>query len=361
MTKIVVLSLMWWPTFCIAQQAELRALTPQNTKQQIQSLPRPQRFELLRAVLATRPNADGSATVTVSGAQVTVDPAAVKEQAKADGTYSTFGAVFDVSGAFGDAGSGAVPSAQTTIQSEAIGIIKFESAHYWSVADNDKSHHPDLSFGGTIGLYPTLVLENLSSATATISAPNARPMFQDAFRWSLGPNLNIPIFDHGEASVFTDLGQNFLVSETSSFKQGSDSIVATPVNNNAGRAAMFWEGGIQMRLLNVAISQAHSDKQSFLLPGFQIATGYRRDNRFNKSGDLETFDNPTARFFLRFFVSLNNILDQRTAGKPNQPMSFKFGIDYEKPISDNRVPSATRYLVSADVDILKLFRPSSTN
>src|SRR6266446_1319398 len=343
--------------YALSQEADIKALTPENTKEKIGTMTRAQRFQVLRKVLAKKPDADGLTTITTAdGTAVKVNAEVVKDQGKAEGTYSTFGAVFDVSGAFGDAGNGSVPAAQTTIQTETVGLIKFESAHYGSVADTDKGHHPDFSFGGTVGLYPTLVLENLSSTTATITQPNARPMFQDAFRWSLGPSLNVPIFDHGEGSLFIDLGQNFLVSQVSSFKQGNDSIVATPVNNGVGRAAIFWEGGVQVRLLNVAISQAHSDKQSFLLPGFQIATGYRHDSRFNKSGDLATYDNPTARFFLRFFVSLNNILDQRTAGKPNQPMSFKFGVDYEKPISESRIPSATRYIVSADVDILKLFR-----
>jgi hypothetical protein len=367
--RIAILLAFLWPTVCFSQdtptlsrdqlKAKVNQITPENTREQLRTLPRALRFEVLRQVLATKPDLNGLTNVSILGTTVSVDPQAVRDQGKADGTYSTFGAVFNVSATFGDAGAGSVPSAQNSIQTEAQGVISFESTHFGFVANNDKSHHPDFSFGGTVGLYPALVLENLSSSNTTVSQPNARPMFQSAFRWSLGPNLNFPIYDHGEAGIFVNLGQNFLVNQVSSFKQGDATIVATPVSNSVGRAAMFWEVGAQTRLLNVALSQAHIDKQSFLLPEFQLATGYRHDTRFRKSGDLGAYNNPEGRFFFRFFVSLNNIIDQRSSGTPNQPISFKFGVEYERPISDSRVPSATRYTVSADVDILKLFSPTS--
>jgi hypothetical protein len=70
--------------------------------------------------------------------------------------------------------------------------------------------------------------------------------------------------------------KNFLIIQVSSFKQGDATVTALPVTNSVSRAAFFWEGGVQARLLNVALSQAHSDKQSFLLPAFQIATGFRQ-------------------------------------------------------------------------------------
>lgn len=54
-------------------------------------------------------------------------------------------------------------------------------------------HNIDFSFGGMIGLYPDLVMENLSSATATIAQPKNRPMFQDSFRWTLGPKVSYPV------------------------------------------------------------------------------------------------------------------------------------------------------------------------
>jgi hypothetical protein len=80
---------------------------------------------VLQQVRATKPNANGTATITVGGNTVTVDPNAVLDQGKADGTYSTFGAIFDVSGAFGDAGNGSVPAAQTSIQT-----VRFELRRY---------------------------------------------------------------------------------------------------------------------------------------------------------------------------------------------------------------------------------------
>src|SRR5262249_29633730 len=148
--------------------------------------------------------------------------------AAADQLYEPFGAVFDLLGSFSDAGNGAYPSAQSGIQTEALGRIEWESEHYGyrnvTVGSSGVGYVRkfDFSFGGALGLYPALVLENLSSTTETIAQPLARPMFQDAFQWQIGPKVNYPLYSHGEATFFVNLGQTFLINQVSSFKEGDN-------------------------------------------------------------------------------------------------------------------------------------------
>lgn len=291
---------------------------------------------------------------------------ALREAARADGTYEPFGAVFDVLASFGDAGSGSVPSAQSGIQTQLFGNIKWESQHFR--AENTASggqtgykRKIDFSFGGELGLYPVLVLENLTSTTATIAQPSARPMFQDAFHWSIGPNVNFLQFSHGESTAFVDFGQNFLINQVTSYKQGDDTITATPVSNNAGRAAAFFEGGLQTRILANPIWVAHDDKISNLSPLFLIAAGVRRDTRFSASGDLAGYDRPEERVFFRFFIDLTKVVTYTDTTKPASPASVRFGVDLERPMFAQRVPTATRFFLTADLDIMKVFRPTSGN
>jgi hypothetical protein len=274
--------------------------------------------------------------------------------------YQTFGANFDLAASFGDTGAGGIPSAQNSIQSEALGQIQFESEHFFYDYTSCLSHRPSVSFGGTVGLQPALVLENLSSTTATITNPNNRPMFQDSFGWTLGPKVNIATSHLSQLAFFTTLGQKYLISQVSSFKQGDDTITATPVSNNVGQSAMFWESGVEWKYLNTDIVNAYTNKTDVLSPPFTISAGYKRDGRFNKAGDLAGFSNPEARVFFRFSVGLNKIGnwtgDQVDPGKG---YTFKFGIDHERPIGDGRLPKATRYYVSANIDLLKVFKPSA--
>src|SRR5207244_2033867 len=112
-------------------------------------------------------------------------------QAEFDAFEEPFGATLDVAASFGDTGSNGIPSAQSTIQTEALGLIQFESEHFGYEWRRCISHRPTFSFAGNIGFKPTLVLENLTSKTATIAIPSNRPMFQDAFGWALTPKVNV--------------------------------------------------------------------------------------------------------------------------------------------------------------------------
>jgi hypothetical protein len=174
------------------------------------------------------------------------------------------------------------------------------------------------------------------------------------------PKVNFATSHLSQADIFVDLGEKYLISQVTSFKQGDDTITATPVSNNVGQSAMYWEVGAEWKYLNTDIANAYLNKTDVLSPPFVVSLGYKRDSRFKGSGDLAGFSNPEARFFFRFAVGLNKIGnwtgDQVAPGKG---YTFKFGVDYEKPLGDSRMPTATRYYVSANIDLMKVFKPSN--
>lgn len=336
----------------------------EDTEEIVKSLTPSERFYLYEVAKEGPRNADKTSQLSFAGQNTTLYVPLITDAVKADGTYEPFGAVFNAMASFGDAGSGSVPSAQSGIQTQVFGDVTWESQHFGFKNTTDGGQvgykeKVDFSFGGGLGLYPALVLENLTSTTATITQPNARPMFQDAFRWSIGPNMNFLQFSHGESTAFVDMGENFLVDEVTSYKEGDDTITATPVSNNASRAAAFYEAGLETRILAVPIWVAHEDKISNLAPLFLMAVGVRKDTRFSASGDLVGYDHPQDRLFYKFFIDLTKIVSYTDETKPASTASLQFGVDYEKPVIEQRIPAATRIFISANVDIMKVFRPSA--
>ena len=101
--------------------------------------------------------------------------------------------------------------------------------------------------------------------------------------------------------------------------------------------------------------QTHTQK-SYLTPAFSTSAGLRNDNRFNKAGDLAQYNAPEKRWFFRMVVNLVGIVRQKSQGDASDPFNLKFGVDYDRPRHDARVPAATRYIVSSDIDIMKLLR-----
>jgi hypothetical protein len=289
----------------------------------------------------------------------------VVQDAAADQVYEPFGAVFDLLGSFSDAGNGAYPAAQSGIQTEALGRVDWESEHYGyenttsAGAEVGYVRKLDFSFGGTIGLYPALVLENLTSTTETIAQPNARPMFQDAFQWQIGPRLNYPLFSHGEASFFVNFGQNFLIDQVTSFKEGDNTVTATPVSNGVGRTAAFGEAGFEAKILSSTIWQAHDDKYDILRPLFLVASGFRKDTRLSGAGDLAGYENAQDRLFFRFSINLTKIVAYSDEVKKAAPGSIRFGVDVDRGLISQKIPTATRFFVSADFNIMQVFKPST--
>jgi hypothetical protein len=313
------------------------------------------KLQSLRMFMAARQGKSTAEKCDVSG----TPPAPTQEQFGQ--YYEPFGATFDVAASFGDTGGNGIPSAQNSIQTEALGQIQFESEHFLYDYSKCLDRKPTISFGGTVGLRPALVMENLSSMTATINNPKNRPMFQDAFGWTLGPKINFALTHMTQLTGFANLGENYLISQVTSFKQGDDTITATPVSNNVGQSAIYWETGIEWKYLNTDVANAYLNKTDVLDPPFSISVGYKHDSRFNHAGDLAGFTNPEGRLFFRFSVGLNKIGNwSGDQVDPGKGYTFKFGVDYERPTSDSKMPTATRYYVSANIDVLKVFKPSAS-
>lgn len=343
------------------QQNELQN-AKQNTREVLASSSLAGRYYLFQAARQATPDQNGLVTID-HASYVAKD---IINSAAADQTYEPFGAVFDLLGSFTDAGNGAYPSAQSGIQAQALGKIDWESQHfhYKNVTKGnvevDYEHRTDYSFGGSIGLYPALVLQNLTSPTETIAKPSARPMFQDAFQWTIGPRINRPMYSHGEFTVFADLGQNLLIDQVTSFKDGDNTVTATPVTNGVGRAAAFYEGGIQAKILQSPIWLAHDNKYDLLRPFFIAATGVKKDTRLSGAGDLGGYDHPQERLFFKFAINLTSIVAYDDSVKKAAPGSIRFGVDIDRGLISQRIPTATRFFISADFNIMQVFKPSST-
>jgi hypothetical protein len=241
-----------------------------------------------------------------------------------------------------------------------VGQVEFESDHFFYNYTRCLSRHPTFSFGGLVGIQPALVMENLTSMTATIAMPKNRPMFQDAFGWNLVGRMNVATSQLSQVAAFVDFGGKYLISQVTSFKQGDDTITATPVANQVGQSATYWETGVEWKFLNTPIANAYLNKTDVLTPPFAISVGYKHDNRFKHAGDLAGFSNPESRFFFRFAVGLNKIKNwSGQEVEPSKGYTFKFGVDYERPVSDSKMPVSTRYYVSGNFDIMKIFKPSN--
>src|SRR5439155_5280898 len=116
--------------------------------------------------------------------------------------------------------------------------------------------------------------------------PKVRPMYQKTFRWNIVHRVHYPLFPHGEATIFANFVQHFLINQVTSFKEGDNTVSATPISNGVGRAAPFAEAGLQARIVSSTIWEAHDNKYDSLRPLFIIATGVRKDTRFSRSCHL---------------------------------------------------------------------------
>ena len=272
---------------------------------------------------------------------------------KKRGLYEPFGAVFNGALWLASTGNGSVRSAQDSIEPQFRGTIDWESEHF--NGDSGFGRYAHFSFGGTFGYAPIMVLTDLTkNGTAETGSP--RPLFQQGLVWDIAPRLNTRLYSSGEMSIFGRFGQTWYTSEVTSFKAGDDTIVATVIDNNVGRDATFWETGAEFRMFRKPLSIIHGEK-SYVTPTFSASGGFRDDSRFKRAGsEISGYDNPESRTFLRFLVSLDKIMFPKTADQAQSTFSASFGVDYDRPLADDRIPATTRLIFKADVDLFKLFQ-----
>jgi hypothetical protein len=133
------------------------------------------------------------------------------------------------------------------------------------------------------------------------------------------------------------------------------------VSNGVGRTAAFGEAGFEAKILSSTIWQAHDNKYDNLRPLFLVATGFRKDTRLSGAGDLAGYENAQDRLFFRFSINLTKIVAYSDDVKKAAPGSIRFGVDMDRGLISQRIPTATRFFVSADFNIMQVFKPSTTS
>lgn len=173
--------------------------------------------------------------------------------------------------------------------------------------------------------------------------------------WRLGrkAELSLPFFRFGETILLDDT-----VSVAAQPVQ-----TATPIPNNRGKSAWFWEAAPEYRLYPKLLETVEDTKQ-YLQPSFSFATGYRRDSRFNQAsgGGIDSFANPTKRWFIRSFVTLTKVTQRDfTTTTSAAPFDVSVGVEFDTVWgkSDGKagaaVPDGTKIFINASFDLVKAF------
>lgn len=256
----------------------------------------------------------------------------------------------------GGTGTGPVTSltgtaaASSTSTTNSLAHIEFGSQHFGA----EKCWPADVSFGGSFGVQPALTL------LQEVSKPEAAKtsQYQSAFVWDLNGKTNIHLGSNAEGSLYGRLGQIHLLTGNGAtiVDKGADSILMIPLNSGADQAAWFGEFGGEFNLFSKALEVVHGEK-SQLSPLFNVAVGYRYDNRFKKSNGLADFDAPDRRLVFRFMVNGLKIFDRRPDTTRTTPFDVSFGVEREQGFGNHPVPAGTRIIVHADIALLKLINP----
>jgi hypothetical protein len=323
------------------------------------------------------------------------------------GLRQPFSAVLDSGVVFASAGSdvndatGDFAAFKRTDQFKTVpfGVVRWGSKHFY-----EHGGKPHFSFGGRLGLMPTLspvtvdppatttTPAGATDATPTDSNPGApnqtnpaaqltpslrvaqtstdpvteairRSVFQEAFVWDAGPDLN---WQMGAASEFVlsyRFGQTIMATEQPKVTndEGKE-VLAKVVENGAGRAAGYHEMSIGWKYFTQDLSVLHDD-HGIVKPGFEATTGVRYNRRFRPAGDhlgLLSDGNPERRFFARFRVDLPTVFKHPKKGESQSPIAFAFAIDWEKGFGGrpSRMPAGTRLMFFGDFDLFKTLKPA---
>jgi len=274
-----------------------------------------------------------------------------------------FAAALDTGLTITDAGNTVIPYARSATGKLPFGLIDWESKHFF------EHGRTDWSFGGRLGLLPALTLVNRSDEKLGADGnPVAKwplhPLFQDAFHWDVNARFSVHTSESSELSLLGRAGQAQLLEETQAVGTQQSPVSTSLLPNGPGRSAWLWDVGPEFRMFDNPLDNVHEDK-TYHSPVFAIGGGLRRNYRFRRDGPLTDFTSPEMRWFFRFSISLNKVIDRRAADGDPKTFSIGFAVEHEGPLRRaalaSTVPSGTRIVLTANFDVLSKLRRAEAN
>ncbi len=251
----------------------------------------------------------------------------------------------------GDEDSAAFARSELTAKNTAAGAVDFELKHW-----RDEESPVDFSIDGRFGYAPVMAIGRPRGQTGPVESQKLVPLFQNGFIWEAGFKASWQL-DLGELAAIYKAGQTRISDLAVKLGSDENAQLADVVRNGVGRFAWRHDVGVQFRFYGVSMPLAHHDASRLLTPLVSAAAGVRLDERFNDSGDLQSFPDANKRWFIKFSVNILKFLRDGEP-KPNDPMGVRIAVDYDGPMGgskDRRVPSGTRLFIEGNADLLKLF------
>lgn len=219
----------------------------------------------------------------------------------------------------------------------------------------------DVSIGGRFGMQPVLTIVTPQATTDAKASTPATPTttHQNAFVWTAGLQAHMPFETiDSEVSLYGSLGSSLLTTVPKVLGSGDTAQLALPVNGKTDANAWRWESGLTFNMFDNALSQIYAESGT-LTPQFQVLVAWRRDERFS---GITAFRNPTNRLLFRLTLDALRVFDKRQVGAEPKTYTFSFVVEKERAfgLGDGRLPSAMRYLVRGNVDLLNAIATSGS-
>ena len=235
----------------------------------------------------------------------------------------------------------------------AVGTVIWQSRHFGEQALN--KFGVDWSLGGRIAMQPVLNLTSAKPAadTATGTSTPVTALHQNAFVWTAGPQMHIPLPGiDSEVGIYGSTGSSTLTALSEAIGIGSRAVLAVPLDDGVKRTTWLWETGLTFDIFDNSLEQIHAEGGG-TTPQFQALVAVRRDDRFagRAFGD---YARPESRFLFRLTLDALRVLDKRQLGDVSKTFTFGFVVEHERALErrGQLVPAATRFLLRGDLNLL---------
>jgi hypothetical protein len=272
---------------------------------------------------------------------------------------------------------GTVTAAKAGATVAPVAYLAWESRHYGAELGTPL----EFSLSGKFGQIPALVLlepKTLPSASACAALKNPvgpclsdlSIAFENAIAGYFSARVNRRIGEAGEFSARVGGAESYLTSESFVVGDGVGSTAALPIKNGFEQGAPWVDTAVEIKIYDKNLDLVHATKD-ILAPTVQAEAGFRRDYRFAlhqeltqvitdaTSNTVQGFDHPAQRYFYRFSLGNISLVTKDDQGPHTFVMSF--GLEGEgawpfgKTGTGPRIPSAVRFFVKGDVNIVKAF------